>query len=160
MSVLNFLLHFYRFYQFSRHKPPVIFQQCGYPYGFGPSYTSFALKDIRFTGADAQTSRFSVTVKNTGSRKGAEVVQAYVGAENSKIKRPIKALKGFQRVELEAGEEREVRIDVHFDDLAWYNESTGAVEKEDTLYTAYIGTDARSSVGNAVVFRFDEAAHT
>ena len=69
-----------------------------WPFGFGLSYTSFAYAGLR-----AEGNTVSVTVKNTGSRPGAEVVQLFVRAPQEGLHRPIRELKGFQRVFLQPG---------------------------------------------------------
>ncbi len=74
-----------------------------WPFGFGLSYTSFAYAGLR-----AEGKTVSVTVKNTGSRPGAEVVQLFVRAPQEGLHRPIRELKGFQRVFLQPGESKTV----------------------------------------------------
>lgn len=87
-------------------------------FGDGLSYTKFAHNDFEFedSAADGETSdinaklRASITVVNEGTRAGAEVVQCYVRQRNPSIRRPAKELKGFQKMFLEPGEKRRVRI--------------------------------------------------
>ena len=74
-----------------------------WPFGFGLSYTEFAYSDLTVSGDSA-----SVTVKNTGSLAGAEVVQLYIRAPQNGLHRPLRELKGFQRVFLQPGESRAV----------------------------------------------------
>ncbi len=74
-----------------------------YPFGYGLSYTSFEYGDVKIDGR-----RVSVTVKNAGERSGAEVVQLYITPPRDGIFRPQRELKGFERIELEAGESRTV----------------------------------------------------
>lgn len=82
-----------------------------FPFGHGLSYTSFAYSDLRLS-ADtvgiADTLMVRVTVRNTGPRAGAEMVQLYVKDVLATVARPVMELKGFQRVRLAAGESREV----------------------------------------------------
>lgn len=82
-----------------------------YPFGFGLSYTSFAVDDLRVT-PDGEGARVSVAVRNTGPRAGAEVVQAYVGLPDPRagVDQPPKQLKGFAKVALRAGETRRVTL--------------------------------------------------
>ncbi len=72
-----------------------------WPFGYGLSYTDFAYSDLTVDGDTV-----SVTVKNTGSLAGAEVVQLYVGAPQNGLHRPVRELKGFQKVFLQPGESR------------------------------------------------------
>lgn len=74
-----------------------------WPFGFGLSYTHFDYSDLRVDGATAR-----VTVKNTGERAGAEVVQLYIKAPQDGLHRPARELKGFQKVFLQPGESRTV----------------------------------------------------
>ena len=114
-----------------------------YAFGFGLSYTTFSLSDPSFTVHDGQV-RARVRITNTGDRSGAEVVQFYVGFENSAVDRPRKLLRGFKKVSLEPGETREVEITCPVESLRWYNPETGAWELEGMVYRAYIGTSSRA----------------
>lgn len=89
---------------FEKNQIPVSF-----PFGFGLSYTTFAYRDLQV--ADKG---ISLKVKNTGTVDGSEIVQMYVALPESKVSRPEKELKGFAKLFLKAGEEKEVRIP--FDD--------------------------------------------
>ena len=74
-----------------------------WPFGYGLSYTTFA-----YSGLTAEGNRVSVSVKNTGTCAGAEVVQLYIGAPQDGLHRPLRELKGFQKVFLQPGESRTV----------------------------------------------------
>ena len=124
-----------------------------FPYGFGLSYTDFELSDIKLKETDGAKAVFEVTVKNTGSRSGAQVVQLYSAWNGSVVDRPVKTLSDFRRVELEAGESKTVTLEVEKKDLAYYHEAVGFIE-EDILYTAFIGTDEQSCAANRIDYRF------
>lgn len=109
-----------------------------FPYGFGLSYTEFVLSDARFY-SDENSVLASCKVKNTGNIDGEQVVQMYVGFSNSRVDRPVKILRGFKRVELKAGEEKEVTISCPKEKLMWYNPDTSAWELEHMEYEIYIG---------------------
>lgn len=84
-----------------------------YPFGYGLSYTTFAYRDIHLdkSGISADDKvTVSFTVKNTGSRAGSDVAQIYVRDVVSSINRPVKELRGFQKVYLEPGEEQQVSV--------------------------------------------------
>lgn len=87
-----------------------------FPFGFGLSYTDFAYSNIRLKdtviGPDRST-ELSFTLKNTGKREGEEVVQLYIRDMLASLTRPVIELKGFQRVVLDAGEEKTIRFDIH-----------------------------------------------
>jgi beta-glucosidase len=95
-----------------------------YPFGFGLSYTTFAYSNLRTSASrlakDGQIT-VSVNVRNTGKRDGQEVVQLYVKHAGSKVERPIKELKGFQRVALKAGETKTVQLPLRARDLAYWD---------------------------------------
>jgi len=92
----------YRWYDTRRIEPL-------FPFGHGLSYTTFAYRDLAVSAWDpARGVSVRVKVKNTGARRGAEVVQVYVHDDVASVPRPEQELRAFQRVELAAGEEREV----------------------------------------------------
>lgn len=113
-----------------------------FPFGFGLSYTSFAYENLRAE-ADGDGIRAEVEVANTGGRAGEEVVQLYVGFSHSKVDRPVKLLKGFRRVRLEAGEKKTVSFAVPWEDLAWYNPARRAWEVEAMAYEVLAGGSSR-----------------
>jgi beta-glucosidase len=95
-----------------------------YPFGLGLSYTTFSLGQLQIESATigpGDKIKVSATVTNTGKRAGAEVVQLYITPPPSPVKRPIKQLAGFQRVELESGEQKVVTFELPFTDPSlWY----------------------------------------
>jgi len=111
------------------------------PYGYGLSYTTFEISDSEFE-TDGKKVTASCKVLNKGKRAGSEVVQLYVGFKNSKVDRPIKILRGFQRISLEAGEIKEALISCPVDKLCWYNPDTDKMELEHMEYEIYIGTSS------------------
>ncbi len=112
-----------------------------YPYGYGLSYTTFAVTDAVFRVEDGYV-KAACKVKNTGSRKGSEVIQFYVGFNNSTVDRPVKLLRGFKRIELNAGEEEEVNISCPVEKLAYYDAEKSSMIVEKIKYEAYIGTSS------------------
>ena len=98
-----------------------------YPFGHGLSYTTFTYRNLR-TGAptlsSSGTATVSVDVTNTGTRAGDEVVQLYVSHLASKVSRPVKELRGYQRITLKPGETRTVRFALPASSLAYWNEQT------------------------------------
>lgn len=95
-----------------------------YPFGYGLSYTTFEYGDIHLS-SDKMASDGSIdatiSVKNTGSRDGDEIVQLYIHDQIAGISRPVKELKGFQRVHLSAGESKDVTFHITPDLLKYYN---------------------------------------
>jgi len=95
-----------------------------YPFGYGLSYTTFAIENLRLAkkkiSRDGAT-RVLVDVTNTGQREGTEVVQLYIRDLVSSVTRPLKELKGFRKVYLRPGEKKTVAIDITPESLAFYN---------------------------------------
>ena len=81
-------------------------------------------------------------VANTGDCDGDEVVQLYVGFKISAVDRPVKVLRGFERVTVKAGEKKTVSISCPIERLKWYNPDTNQWELEDMEYEVYIGTSS------------------
>ncbi|QIY89561.1 beta-glucosidase BglX [Chryseobacterium gallinarum] len=95
-----------------------------YSFGYGLSYTKFNYSDISISNANPkgnQTIQASVTITNTGDYDGAEVVQLYIRDMVGSITRPVKELKGFQKIFLKKGESRKVTFDVTPEHLKFYN---------------------------------------
>ena len=80
-----------------------------FPFGFGLSYTTFQYSNLKLLTAGSDV-RVSLDVTNTGERAGADVVQIYVGEQNSPIERPLRELKGFAKVTLDPGQTQHVQF--------------------------------------------------
>jgi beta-glucosidase len=95
-----------------------------YPFGHGLSYTTFKLDDLKIedtTLGKGKKTKILLDVTNTGNRSGAEVVQLYITPPASPVKRPIKQLAGFQRVELQPDEKKAVVFELSYSEQAfWY----------------------------------------
>ena len=113
------------------------------PYGFGLSYTTF---EITAPEAKVEGDNLVVTanVKNTGKMDGDEVVQLYVGFENSAVDRPVKQLRGFQRISLKAGEEKKVTVSTPLEKLKWYNPVYREWQLEHVEHSVYVGSSSAS----------------
>lgn len=112
-----------------------------YPFGFGLSYTTFAYDNLavsskHMAAGDSVVITFDVT--NTGKLAGAEVAQLYTHAQ-SDIERPLKELKGFARVELDAGETKTVRLALRHDQLSYFNDQTNTFDVEEGTVDILIG---------------------
>jgi beta-glucosidase len=116
-----------------------------YPFGYGLSYTTFAVKNVRLVKnrikRDVSTEVLAEIV-NTGSREGSEVVQMYIRDLVSSVTRPVKELKGFQRVFLKPGEKRVVKLDITPELLAFYNIDMNYVV-EPGEFEIMVGTSSR-----------------
>ena len=95
-----------------------------YPFGYGLSYTNFGYSDITVSNANPkgnQTVQASVTLTNTGNYDGAEIVQLYIRDLVGTVSRPVKELKGFQKVYLKKGESKKVTFNITPEDLKFYD---------------------------------------
>lgn len=123
-----------------------------YSFGHGLSYTDFTYGKADISSKEMSAGGeiyISVAVTNSGSREGKEVVQLYIGDDKASVLRPLKELKGFEKVALNPGETTTVTFKVTEDDLKFYDESTHDWKAEPGKFTAYIGsssTDIRDKV--------------
>ncbi len=115
---------------FYNHKPSArrgyLFDDISplFPFGFGLSYTTFSFKNVRLekkTIGRGDRTRVLVDVTNTGKRKGDEVAQMYIRDCFSSVTRPVKELKGFDRISLDPGQTRTVSFEITPDLLAFYD---------------------------------------
>ena len=123
-----------------------------YPFGHGLSYTDFkygkASASAKTISGD-QNLTITIPVSNTGAVEGKEVVQLYIGDESASVLRPLKELKGFEKISLKPGEEKAVTFTVKPDDLKFYDDKTGSWRAEPGKFKAYIGSssaDIRATV--------------
>lgn len=95
-----------------------------FPFGFGLSYTTFSYSDIKAQPLGKNRLRVTFKVTNTGKRAGAEVAELYVCPLKSKVVRPVKELKGYEKVYLEKGASKTVAIDLNEDAFSYYDVET------------------------------------
>ena len=110
---------FYGYRGYEREGKSVMF-----PFGFGLSYTSFAYSDIKAANIGKNRVRVTFKVRNMGQRAGAEVAQLYVRPLTPSVVRPIKELKGYEKVYLEKGETKTVTINLDEDAFSYYDVNT------------------------------------
>lgn len=117
-----------------------------FPFGYGLSYTTFKLSNMQLsqtrTGKNG-TITVSVDLENTGKRDGAEVVQVYIRDMVGSMSRPVKELKGFQKVFLKAGEKRKIQIPIKVSDLGFHNAQMRYVVEEGQ-FRVMVGTDSQN----------------
>ncbi len=125
----------YRWTDKERIKPTFAF-------GHGQSYTQFAISNLRSDKSELtqdDTIAFTVNVKNTGKRAGSEVVQLYIHDVKSSVDRPKKELKGFRKVYLQPGENKDVTITINKEALSFYDESSSSWKAEAGKFEALVG---------------------
>lgn len=108
-----------------------------YPFGYGLSYTTFAYSDLK-----ADEKGVTLTVTNTGSCAGAEIIQIYVAKQDAKVFRPAQELKGFAKVFLKAGESRTVSIALDDKAFRYWNVKTDRWEVEGGSYQLRVGASS------------------
>jgi beta-glucosidase len=115
-----------------------------FPFGFGLSYTQFEYKDINVNMCSVtmgESIEISATISNTGCFDAEEVVQLYIRDLVGSVTRPVKELKGFQRIYLAVGHSKTVVFKVHTDELAFYNRQM-KLNTEPGLFNAWIGCNS------------------
>ncbi|AFG36396.1 beta-glucosidase [Spirochaeta africana] len=118
-----------------------------FPFGFGLSYTEFTYSDPSLTTVSAilpqdTTYRISVNITNTGDREGTEVVQLYVSPPATRIRRPVRELRGFCTARLEPGETRRVELTITARDLCYWDTRCGCFAADPGTYQLQFGRNA------------------
>jgi beta-glucosidase len=132
-------------YLFSESKPL-------FPFGWGLTYTTFAHSKPQVTPAmihAGEPVRVTVSVTNTGTRVGTDVVQLYVGSTSSSVTRPVRLLRGFERVYLEPGQTKEVSFNVSSADLSWWDLSMKNTVESGT-YVLEVGSNSAELVSSTL----------
>jgi beta-glucosidase len=131
----------YRYYTSYDEKPL-------FPFGFGLSYTTFSFSNLKVSPQQASpdgpiTVSFDVT--NTGQRAGATVAQIYVGDPSAKVKRPVKELKGFEKVRLGPGDSRHLSLTLDRRSLAWWSDQKSNWEVDPGRFTIFVGDSSENT---------------
>ena len=137
----------YRYYDFK--KAAVLF-----PFGYGLSYTDFEFSNLRLSAntiTDQDLLTATVTVKNTGDRAGKAVIQLYVGDKESSVFRPVRELKGFEKISLQPGEAKDVSFTLDNRAFAYWNTELHDWTVEPGDFTIEIGRSSRDIALDASV---------
>jgi beta-glucosidase len=114
-----------------------------FPFGYGLSYTTFAFSDVSVSSVSAEGDfEVSFKVKNTGKIAGKEVAQIYIRDVESSLGRPIKELKAFEKVALEAGEEKTVTVKLDKDALKFWDDSRKYWKAEAGEFEVLVGNSS------------------
>lgn len=124
-----------------------------YPFGHGLSYTEFKISKGKVDKAADGSMEFVATVKNTGKRDGATVVQLYVSKEGD-AEGPIKTLRGYKRVEVAAGKTAEVRIPMDEETFLWWNPETGRMNPMHGNYVLHYGETSDAEGLKTIDFKY------
>ncbi len=113
-----------------------------YPFGFGLSYTDFEIGSSEIT-QNNNTITVKAEVKNIGEVYGEEVVQVYVSSNNTAVDRPVKLLKGYKRIGVNANSAQTAVIETELEDIKFFNPETKSFEL-DKSYTVFIGNSSKN----------------
>jgi beta-glucosidase len=122
-----------------------------YPFGYGLSYSSFdsSLDSVEVTGSDSAS--VTVSVRNTGERAGAHVVQLYVSTDAGDVRRPRRELRAFEKVTLDPGESREVRFELDRRSFAYWDVERADWSVKEGEYRVQLADDASSVRGEVAI---------
>ncbi|WP_160679390.1 glycoside hydrolase family 3 protein [Clostridium sp. C8-1-8] len=116
-----------------------------YPFGHGLTYTQFKYSDLKVSSeklAEDEELTLTLKVKNTGIFDSDEVVQVYIRADNPSVKRPYKELKAFKRVNIKAGQQKEIEFNLKINDLAFWDVRSESYFVESGSYTVMVGSSS------------------
>jgi len=130
----------YRYFTTEMKKPL-------YPFGFGLSYTTFSFRDLHVSDPPAGGPDIAVSfeVTNTGRVSGADVAQLYVGDPSSKVKRPAKELKAFEKVRLDPGEKKIVTFNLDLRALSYWDESAHCWRADAGTFQVFVGDSSQDT---------------
>ena len=120
-----------------------------YPFGYGLSYTTFAFSNLKVSQPEiniGNAAEVTVDVKNTGSHAGDEVVQLYIHQQAGSASRPIRELKGFERITLAAGETKTVRFKLGPEELRYWSAAARDWVQEAETFDVWVGNDSSASL--------------
>jgi beta-glucosidase len=116
-----------------------------YPFGHGLSYTTFSYSNLRVSKPEVkvgESTEVSVDVENTGQRAGEEVAQLYIHQRYGSASRPVRELKGFERVTVAPGQKRTVRFTLGKQELTYWSGAAKAWVQEPAVFDLWVGADA------------------
>jgi beta-glucosidase len=122
-----------------------------FPFGYGLSYTTFAISNLKAESSGEGHVVASFDVKNTGSVAGAAVTQLYVSQGKPSVPRPAKELKGFSRVELSSGEQKHVTIELDPRSFAYFDSGSGEWRADAGTYTLLLGSSSETILAKTSV---------
>lgn len=123
-----------------------------YPFGYGLSYTTYEYKDLHIKDKVDEL-EITVSVKNTGNRKGTEIVQLYMQDVTASLVRPVKELKGFVKIKLESEQEQQVVFHLKKKEMGFYNNQAEYV-LEDGKFRIYVGGNSKECLCEEVEIKF------
>ncbi len=123
-----------------------------YPFGFGLSYTNFEYSDLSIDTSDMNQIKIMVHIRNTGEVFGEEVAQLYIRDVAASIVRPVKELKGFQKIPLEPNESKQIEFTLTADELGFYD-AEGKFIVESGQFEVWVGTNSQDGLKSSFEFK-------
>ncbi len=123
-----------------------------YPFGYGLSYTKFEISNLKLNKTEMkanETVEVTADVKNTGTRSGDEVVQLYIHQQAGSASRPVRELKGFERVSLAPNQTKTVRFTLGKNELQYWSSATKSWVLETETFDVWVGNDSNASMHSA-----------
>ena len=120
------------------------FEDALYPFGYGLSYTSFEIRNEKLEMRNGGNGTLTLDVSNTGKRDGTEIVQLYIRNLQDK-EGPLKSLRGFQRVDVKAGQTKTVTLELTPKSFEFFDPETNTMRVKSGKYELFIGTSSKSS---------------
>ena len=120
-----------------------------YPFGYGLSYTSFEIKNLKISASEikvGETLTVTADVSNTGNQAGDEVVQLYIHQKWGTDSRPMRELKGFERISIPAGETKTVSFELGPDELRYWSSITKDWIQDAAGFDVWVGSDSRATL--------------
>jgi beta-glucosidase len=120
-----------------------------YPFGFGLSYTTFAIENLKLSAEKVRvggTLTVTADVTNTGTVTGDEVVQLYIHQKYGSDSRPLRELKGFERVTLQPGETKTIIFQLGPDELRYWSTSAGKWVQDAAEFDLWVGSDSQATM--------------
>jgi beta-glucosidase len=126
-----------------------------YAFGYGLSYTTFSYGEVKLSSnsiTQNDSLKISCTITNTGAREGEEIVQLYVQDVVGSVTRPVRELKGFEKIKLKAGESKEVTFTIGKQELSFYNQQL-KFAAEPGAFKVFVGGDSNTKNGASFELR-------
>jgi len=121
-----------------------------FPFGYGLSYTTFAYSDLKIDTSNPENIEVSVTVTNTGAMEGEEVVQLYIHDKVASVARPVKELKGFQKISIAPNNSKNVIFTLSDQELGFYNNNYEFVV-EPGEFDVMVGTNSEEGLSDSFI---------
>ncbi|MBT5102059.1 MAG: beta-glucosidase, partial [Planctomycetes bacterium] len=120
-----------------------------YPFGYGLSYTNFEIKNLKLSASEikvGETLTVTAEVSNTGNHAGDEVVQLYIHQKWGSDSRPLRELKGFERISIQAGETKQVSFQLGPDELRYWSTSAQGWIQDVAEFDVWVGSDSQATL--------------